>query len=95
MEEILSQRLTGMTNLARKFANEALLLPREDRAELVNKLLGSLNVPTPKEIDRLWTEEAEKRVREPSLTAGRYEEGKIKAIDGEQVFREIRDRIRL
>ena len=88
MEEILSQRLTGMTNLARKFANEALLLPREDRAELVDKLLGSLNVPTQKEIDRLWAEEAEKRVRE-------YEEGKIKAIDGEQVFREIRDRIRL
>jgi putative addiction module component (TIGR02574 family) len=75
-----------MTALAQKFADEALLLPREERAELVEKLLQSLNVPTQKEIDRLWAKEAEKRVRE-------YEEGKIKAIDGEQVFKEIRDRL--
>lgn len=76
-----------MTKLARKFADDALLLPREDRAELVDKLLRSLNVQTQKEIDRLWAKEAEKRVKE-------YKEGKIKAIEGEQVFREIRDRIR-
>ena len=76
-----------MTDLGRKFADEALLLPREDRAELVDTLLGSLNVPTQKEIDLLWTEEAEKRIKE-------YEEGKIKTIDGEQVFKEIRDRIK-
>lgn len=76
-----------MTDLARKFADEALLLPREDRAELVDTLLGSLNVPTQKEIDRLWAEESEKRIKE-------YEEGKIKTIDGEQVFREIKDRVK-
>ncbi len=76
-----------MTDLAQKFADEALLLPREDRAELVEKLLESLNVPTQKEIDRLWAEEAERRLRE-------YEEGKIEAIDGEQIFKEIRDRLR-
>jgi putative addiction module component (TIGR02574 family) len=75
-----------MTDLAKKFADEALLLPREDRAELVEKLLQSLNVPTQKQIDRLWAKEAEKRVKE-------YEQGKIKAIDGEQVFKEIRDRL--
>jgi putative addiction module component (TIGR02574 family) len=75
-----------MTALAQKFADEALLLPREERAELVEKLLQSLNVPTQKEIDRLWEKEAEKRVRE-------YEEGKIKAIGGEQVFKEIKDRL--
>lgn len=75
-----------MTDLAKKFADEALLLPREDRAKLVEKLLESLNVPTQKEIDQLWAEEAEKRVRE-------YEEGKIEASDGEQVFKEIRDRL--
>ncbi len=51
----------------------------------MEKLLQSLNVPTQKEIDRLWAEEAEKRVSE--------EEGKIVAIDGEQVFKEIRDRL--
>jgi len=76
-----------MTDLAQKFADEALLLPREDRAELVEKLLESLNVPTQKKIDRLWAKEAERRLRE-------YEEGKIEAIDGEQIFKEIRDRLR-
>lgn len=75
-----------MTDLAQKFADEALRLPREDRAKLVEKLLESLNVPTQKETDRLWAQEAEKRISE-------YEEGKVEAIDGEQVFREIRDRL--
>lgn len=74
-----------MSDLAKKFAEEALLLPREDRAELVNKLLESLNLNTQAEIDSLWSDEAEKRVKE-------YEEGKIKAIDGENVFKEIRKR---
>lgn len=76
-----------MTELAQKFIEEALLLTREDRAELVERLLESLNVPTQTEIDRLWADEAEKRVRE-------YDEGKIKSLDGELVFKEIRDRIR-
>ncbi len=74
-----------MSDLARKFMKEALLLPLEDRAELVEQLLQSLNIPTQEEIDRLWIEEAEKRVRE-------YEEGKIKSLDGEQVLREIRNK---
>jgi putative addiction module component (TIGR02574 family) len=76
-----------MTDLAKQFADKALLLPREDRAELVERLLQSLNEPGQKEIDKLWAEEAEKRVKE-------YKEGKIEALDGEQVFREIKDRIK-
>ena len=75
-----------MTDLAKKFANEALLLPREDRAELVDRLLESLNVPTQTEVHRLWSEEAEKRVKE-------YEDKKIQAMDGEQVFKKIRDQL--
>jgi putative addiction module component (TIGR02574 family) len=75
-----------MTDLAKKFADDALLLPREDRAELVDKLLGSLNAPLQEEINRLWAEEAEKRVKE-------YGQNKIEALDGEQVFKEIRNRI--
>jgi len=77
-----------MCELARKFAEEALLLlPREDRAELVEQLLQSLNTPTQKEVDRLWAEEAEKRVRE-------FEEGKIEYLDGEMVIKEIRERFK-
>ena len=74
-----------MTTLAKKIADEALLLPREDRAELVDQLLQSLNVPTQKDINKLWVMEVEERVKE-------YEEGSVDAIDGEQVFREIREK---
>jgi len=76
-----------MSELARKFVEEALLLPREDRAELVEKLLQSLNIPTQKEIDRLWAEEAEKRVKD-------YEDGKIQALNGETVFKEARNKLK-
>jgi len=74
-----------MSELAKKFIEEALLLPREDRAELVEELLQSLNIPTQEEIDRLWADEAEKRVSD-------YEQGKIKSLDGEQVLKEIRNK---
>ncbi len=75
-----------MSDLARKYADKALLLPREDRAELVYKLLESLNVPFQKDINEAWIEEAERRLKE-------LDEGKVEAVDGEQVFREIRKRI--
>jgi len=74
-----------MSDLARKFMEEALLLPREDRAELVDQLLQSLNTPTQKEIDRLWAEESERRVRD-------YENGKVESLNGEMVIKEIRDK---
>ena len=41
---------------------EALSLRAEARMSLVEKLLISLNLPTHPEIDRLWSEEAEKRI---------------------------------
>jgi putative addiction module component (TIGR02574 family) len=76
-----------MSDLAKKFLEEALLLPLGDRAELVEQLLQSLNTPTQKEIDHLWAEESEKRIKE-------YEEGKTECLDGEFVIREIRERFR-
>lgn len=76
-----------MSELAKKFADEASLLPREDRVELVEKLLQSLNSPGIAEIDKLWAEEAEKRIAE-------YEEGKINAIEGKQVFKELIERLK-
>jgi putative addiction module component (TIGR02574 family) len=75
-----------MTDIIKKLSDEIMLLPREIRAELVEKILESLNVPTQAEIARLWKIEAEKRVKE-------YDEGKIEAINGEQVVREIRNRL--
>ncbi len=43
--------------------DEAVSLPVEMRAKLVDKLLRSLH-PAQKEIDELWAAEAEKRVEE-------------------------------
>lgn len=62
---------------------EALSLPADIRLSLVEKLLTSLNLPIDEEIDRLWAEEAERRVSQ-------IEEGKIKMIPGEEVFAKIR-----
>ncbi len=62
---------------------EALSLPADVRLSLVEKLLISLNLPIDEEIDRLWAEEAERRVSQ-------IEEGKINLVPGEEVFNKIR-----
>lgn len=76
-----------MSDLSKKFLEEALLLPVFDRAELVEYLLQSLNSPTQKEIDDIWASEAERRIVE-------YDQGKIESFDGELVIKEIRERFK-
>ena len=61
----------------------ALSLPADIRLKLIEKLLMSLNLPIDEEIDRLWAEEAERRVSQ-------IEEGKAKLVPGEEVFSKIR-----
>ena len=57
---------------------EALTLKPEQKAQLVDKLLSSLDKPD-KEIDELWANEAESRI-------DAYEQGKIEAITLEKVL---------
>ena len=64
--------------------NEAMSLPVELRAQLVDELLKSLN-PARAEIDELWAAEAERRVAE-------IEAGKVDLIPGEEVFAKLRRR---
>ena len=64
---------------------EALSLPANTRLSLIEKLLTSLNLPIDQEIDRLWAEEAERRVSQ-------IEEGKAKMVSGEEVFAKIREK---
>ncbi|MBI5048445.1 MAG: addiction module protein [Deltaproteobacteria bacterium] len=64
-----------------KLFTEAVSLPVEIRAQLVDKLLRSLH-PVQKEIDELWAVEAEKRVEE-------IKSGKVKTIPGDDVFKKI------
>ena len=60
-------------------------LPIDERAAIVDRLLDSM-YPHQKEIDELWRIEAERRVEE-------VRSGKAKTIPGEQVFREIEERL--
>ena len=71
---------TDMIN-ADELISVAESLPLELKTELIERLLNSLS-PSHKDIDELWAEEAEKRVQE-------LRTGKVKAIPGEDVFREI------
>ena len=72
-----------MATTSHRVIEEALSLPADVRLSLVEKLLTSLNLPTDEEIDRLWAEEAERRVSQ-------IEAGEVKLVPGEEVFSKIR-----
>jgi len=63
-----------------KIESEALNLDIHSRASLVGKLLLSLDEPTVSEVERLWLDEAEKRLDD-------YRAGKIQGIPGNDVFK--------
>jgi len=63
---------------------EAISLPVEERAIVVDSILRSLNSPED-DIDRQWIAEAERRLAEVRT-------GRVKAIPGDQVFAQIRKR---
>jgi len=72
-----------MSAIANKVFEEALSLPSDERVSLVEKLLTSLNLPIQAEIDRLWVEEAERRVSQ-------IERGDVELVPGDEVFAKIR-----
>ncbi len=72
-----------MPMVADRVTDEVLELPVDARIGLVNRILSSLNLPTQPDIDRLWADEAEKRVAE-------IDQGKVNLIPGEVVFDRIR-----
>ncbi len=76
-----------MKSVTTKLTEELLSLPCEDRIYLADRLLESLNAPTRENIEQAWAEEAERRIEE-------IESGNVDTIPGEQVFREIRERLR-
>ena len=61
-----------------KILEEALTLKPSEKAELIDRLLSSLDKPDA-EIDELWAKEAENRI-------DAYERGEIKAIALEKVL---------
>ena len=75
-----------MSELAEKLIQQALGLPANERAEVAERLLSSLEPPL-SEIDQLWAREVEDRI-------DAYERGEIRAIPAEDVFNEINSRKR-
>ena len=61
---------------------EALTLRPSEKAQLIDKLISSLDKPD-KEIDELWAKEAEDRV-------DAYDQGKLKAVSLEKVLQKYR-----
>lgn len=74
-----------MPTIAKRVFDEALALPVDARLGLVEMLLSSLNLPSQNEIDRLWAEEAERRV-------AAIDRGDVNLIPGEKVFELIRNK---
>jgi putative addiction module component (TIGR02574 family) len=70
--------MTTIDNLFKK----ALTLRPSEKAQLIDKLISSLDKPD-KEIDELWAKEAENRI-------DAYDLGKIKTISLEKVLRKYR-----
>lgn len=66
---------------------EALHLSEEERAELAQKLLLSLDAPTEAEIAEDWLVEADRRARE-------LDDGVVKAIPAEEVRRKAMSLLR-
>ncbi len=68
-----------MTNKVNFVLNQALELTAAERADIVEKLLVSLDSPDPT-IDAIWAKEADSRVEA-------YERGELEAVSAEEVFR--------
>lgn len=77
----------NVSTVAKKIFDEALSLPADLRASLVERLLTSLNLPTQPEIDRIWAEEVERRISQ-------IDKGEVKLRPGEKVFSAVRKKYR-
>ncbi len=73
-----------MTTKTDELMSMAESLPIDIKTKLIEKILNSLH-PTQKEIDELWAEEAERRLKD-------IETGKVKTIPAEEVFGDIQRR---
>jgi putative addiction module component (TIGR02574 family) len=72
-----------MPTAADRVVDDALDLPSDARIGLVDRILASLNLPTRPDIDKMWAEEAERRVSQ-------IDRGEVQLIPGEEVFAKIR-----
>ena len=75
-----------MSPNAANIMHNALLLPRDVRALIAEKLLESLDYEEPFELSREWKEEIERRCQE-------IDNGTVQLIPGDQVLKEATARL--
>jgi putative addiction module component (TIGR02574 family) len=66
-----------------QLAAEAMQLPLGERAILVDKLVESLDITEPSDLQRLWAAEAARRRDE-------IRSGRVQPVDGDEVMAEAR-----
>jgi putative addiction module component (TIGR02574 family) len=76
-----------MARPAREVESRALRLPRRERARLAQRLISSLDQEVNPDVDKLWLQEAERRLRE-------LKSGKVAAIPADKVVRKARSTLR-
>jgi putative addiction module component (TIGR02574 family) len=76
-----------MAKPARELESRALRLPRRERARLAQRLISSLDPKMDADVDKLWLQEAERRLAE-------LKSGKVVGIPAEKVLRKARSTLR-
>jgi putative addiction module component (TIGR02574 family) len=71
-----------MSTNAEKILQEALNLPPQERAEVLEHLLATFQKPPDPELDKLWAQEAEDRLEA-------YDRGDLGSVSAEEVFAKI------
>ena len=74
-----------MSASSEQILKEALALPLRERAELLERLLGTFQSPPDARLDELWAREGEDRL-------DAFERGELRAVPAEEVFDRIRQR---
>jgi putative addiction module component (TIGR02574 family) len=76
-----------MTRAGRELESKALRLPRKERARLAQRLISSLDPEVDADVERLWLQEAERRL-------GELKAGKVAGLPAEKVIRKARSALR-
>ena len=71
-----------MTSRSSELLQEALALSPDERAEMAERLLSSLDTPLTRRIEDLWADEAESRL-------DAFERGEIKTVAAKEVFEQM------
>ena len=68
-----------MSAISEQILQEALALPLEERAHLIEQLLATFQAPPDPVLDQLWANEAHDRL-------DAYDRGELDAVDVEELF---------